>query len=79
MDNFQPKPRETDFSLSNLAATWKKWRQNMKVYLTGIMRGKIEEEKYSVFLFLNGERGKDIQHNRMELESRCSEEPNSRR
>ena len=54
-DNLLPKPREMDFNSSNLAATWKKWRQNMEFYLTAMMRGKTEEEKYSVFLFLTGE------------------------
>ena len=49
-----------DFNSSNLAASWKKWRQNMEFYLTAMMRGKTEEEKYSVFLFLIGEKGKDI-------------------
>ena len=60
MDNLLQKPREMDFSLSNLAATWKKWSQNMEFYLTAMMRGKTEEEKYSVFLFLIGEQGRDI-------------------
>ena len=59
-DNLLPKPREMDFNSSNLAATWKKWRQNMEFYLTAMMRGKTEEEKYSVFLFLIGEQGRDI-------------------
>ena len=49
-----------DFNSSKLAATWKKWRQNMEFYLTAMMRGKSEEEKYSVFLFLIGEQGRDI-------------------
>ena len=49
-----------DFNSSNPAATWKKWRQNMEFYLTAMMRGKTEEEKYSVFLFLIGEQGRDI-------------------
>ena len=52
-----PKPREMYFNSSNLAATWKKWGQNMEFYLTAIMREKTEEEKYSVFLFLIGELG----------------------
>ena len=29
-------------------------------YLTAVMRGKTEEEKYSVFLFLIREQGRDI-------------------
>ena len=60
MDNLLPKPRETDFNSSNLAVTWKKWRQNMEFYLTAMTRGKTEEGKYNVFLFLNGEQGRDI-------------------
>ena len=60
MDNLLPKPREMDFNSSNLAATWKRWRQNMEFYLTAMMRGKTEEEKYSVFLFLIGEQGRNI-------------------
>ena len=43
--NLLPKPREMDFNSSNLAASWKKWRQNMEFYLTAMMRGKAEEEK----------------------------------
>ena len=60
MDNLLPKPREMDFNSSNLAVTWKKWRQNMEFYLTPMTRGKTEEGKYNVFLFLNGEQGRDI-------------------
>ena len=44
-----------DFNAPNLAATWKKWKQNMEFYLTAMMKGKTEEEKYSVFLFLIGD------------------------
>ena len=36
----------------NLAATWKKWRQNLEFYLTAMMKGKNEEDKYTMFLFL---------------------------
>ena len=57
MDNLLPKPREMDFNSSNLAATWKTWRQNMEFYLTAMMREKTEEEKCSVLLFLIGELG----------------------
>ena len=59
MDNLLPKPREKDSNSSNLAATWKKWRENMEFYLTGMMRRKTEEHK-CVFLFLIGEQGRDI-------------------
>ena len=60
MDNLLPKPREMDFNSSNLAAKWKKWRQNMEFYLTAMMRRKTEEDKFSVFLFLIREQGRDI-------------------
>ena len=60
MDNLLPKPREMDFNSSNLAATLKKWKHNMEFYLTSMIRGKTEEEKYSVFMFLIGEQGRDI-------------------
>ena len=60
MDNLLPKPREMDFNSSNLTATWKKWRQNMELYLTAMMIGNTEEEKYSMFLFLIGEQERDI-------------------
>ena len=36
----------------NLAATWKKWRQNLEFYLTAMMKGKKEEDEYTMFLFL---------------------------
>ena len=60
MDNLLPKPREINFNSLNLAAIWKKWRQNVEFYLTAMMREKTEEEKYSVFLFLIAEQGRDI-------------------
>ena len=60
MENLLPKPREMDFNAPNLAVTWKKWQQNMDFCLTAVMRGRTEEEKYSVFLFLIGEQGRDV-------------------
>ena len=60
MDILLPKPTEMDFNSSNLAAVWKKWRQNMEFCLTDMIRGKIEEEKYSVFLFLIVKQGRNI-------------------
>lgn len=36
----------------NLAATWKKWKQNLEFYLTAMMKGKNEEDEYTMFLFL---------------------------
>ena len=77
MDNLLPKPREMDFNSSNLAATWKKWRHNMEFHLTAMMRGKTEEEKHSVFLFLIGEQGRDI-FNTIEWGKRVDAQGNQR-
>ena len=75
MENLLPKPREMDFNASNLAVAWKKWKQNMEFYLTAMMRGRTEEEKYSVFLFLIGEQGRDI-FNTMEWDKKRDEDGN---
>ena len=47
----------------------------MKFYLTAMMKGKTEEEKYSVFLFLIGEQGRDV-FNTMQWEKKRDEEGN---
>ena len=48
-----------DFDSSNLEDAWKKWKQTMQLYLNVVMKQKIEE-KYSVFLFIIGGKGKEI-------------------
>ena len=60
MEKVLPKPRELSFNAPDLAVTWKKWKQIMEFYLTAMMRGETEEEKYSVFLFLIGEQENDV-------------------
>ena len=64
---FLPNPKEMNFNAPNLAATWKKWKQTMSFYLTAMMKDKSEEEKYSAFLFLIGEQGRE-RFNTMEWE-----------
>ena len=49
-----------NFDSGNLAATWRKWKQTMQLYLNTVMSGKTEEQQYSTFLFLIGERGREI-------------------
>ena len=58
--------------------TWQmeKWNQNMEFYLTAVVRGKAEEEKYSVLLFLIGERERDV-FNTMTWEKKGNAEGNS--
>ena len=59
MEHLLPKPIEMDFNAPNVAATCKKWKQNMEFYLAAIIKGKTKE-KYSVFLFLIDEQGRDV-------------------
>ena len=40
----------------NLAAMWRKWKQTMQLYLHVVMSGKTEEQQYSTFLFVIGEK-----------------------
>ena len=60
MEHLLPRPTEIDFNASNLADAWKKWKQTMQLYLSTTMKQKTEEEKYSVFLFIIGEKGREI-------------------
>ena len=64
-----------DFNAPNLAAIWKKWKQTMEFYLTAMMKGKTEEEKYSVFQFMIGEQGRDV-FNTMQWKKKRDEEGN---
>ena len=59
-EHLLPRPTEMDFHASNLADAWKKWKQTMQLYLNVVMTQKTEEEKYSVFLFMIGEKGREI-------------------
>ena len=47
----------------------------MEFYLTALMKGKAEEEKYSVFLFLIGDQGRGV-FNTMQWEKKRDEEVN---
>ena len=51
-----------NFSGGNIAAVWKKWKQSMQLYeyIDAVMSSKTEKEKYSTFLFLIGEVGREI-------------------
>ena len=60
MEHLLLKPTEMNFDSGNLAATWRKWKQTMQLYLNEVMSGKTEEQQYSTFLFVIGERGREI-------------------
>ena len=56
MENVLPGPRKMDTSAPNVAVTWGKWKQEMEF----TMMRRNTEEKYCMFLFLIGERGRDV-------------------
>ena len=60
MEHLLPKPTEMNFDSGNLAATWRKWKQTMQLYLNAVMSGKSEEQQYSTFFFIIGERGREM-------------------
>ena len=60
MDLSFPKPTEMNFDAANLAAEWRRWEQNMRLYIDAVMSGKQPKEKYSAFLYVIGQRGRDI-------------------
>ena len=55
-------PGEMNLSSTNVAETWRRWRQNMQFYIDVTMSKKTEKEKYSFFLFSMGEAGREIFH-----------------
>lgn len=48
-----------DFDASILEDAWKQ-KQTMQLYLTAVVKGKTEEERYSVFLFIIEEKLRQI-------------------
>lgn len=60
MENLLTKPNEMDFDATNLAVAWKKWKQTMMLFMQAVMNSKSEKEKYSTFLYVIGQRGRDI-------------------
>ena len=60
VEHLLPRPNEMDFDAVNLAATWKKWKQIMMLFLSAVMKDRSEEERYSTVLFVDGESGREI-------------------
>ena len=46
IEHLLPKQTEMNFDFGNLAATWRKWKQTMQLYLNAVMSGRIEEQQY---------------------------------
>ena len=56
IEHLLPKQTEMNFDFGNLAATWRKWKQTMQLYLNAVMSGRTEEQQYSTSFFIIGER-----------------------
>ena len=60
MNTSFPKSAEMNFDAANVSAEWRRWKQNMTLYIDAVMTGKTQKEKYSAFLYCIGQRGRDI-------------------
>ena len=60
MEHLLPQPTKLNFDSGNLAVTWTTWKQTMQLHLNAVMSGKTEEQQYLTFLFVIGERGREI-------------------
>ena len=53
-------PTEFDFDVSNVAHSWKRWREEVELYMELAMVGKKEETKVKLFLYIMGSQGREI-------------------
>ena len=53
-------PAPLDFEALNLADSWKRWRQEVELYLVLAMCGREESMKVKLFLYLLGSKGREI-------------------
>ena len=60
MDFSLSKMSDMHFSEGNVASSWKKWKLSMRLFLDATIASKSEKEKYSTFLFVIGEEGREI-------------------
>ena len=68
MEHLRPPP-ELDLSTddgTNVPEKWRQWRQTMELYIELSMARKSEKDKCSAFLYLIGQKGRDV-YNAMNL------------
>ena len=53
-------PAPLDFEATNLADSWKRWRQEVELYMDLAMCGREESMKVKLFLYLLGSQGREI-------------------
>ena len=53
-------PAQLDFDATNLADSWKRWKQELELYMDLAMRGRDETSKVKIFLYLVGSRRREV-------------------
>ena len=53
-------PAQLDFDATNLADSWKRWKQELELYMDLAMNGRDEVTKVKLFLYLIGSQGREI-------------------
>ncbi|XP_070567222.1 uncharacterized protein [Ptychodera flava] len=61
-------PEMLDFHTKNLAVVWKRWKEELSLYVDLTMAGKEESQKCKLFLYLIGREGREI-HETMKFDS----------
>ena len=65
-------PAQLDFDVTNLGDSWKRWKQELELYMDLAMCGKEEATKVKLFLYLIGSQGREI-YDTMAFEAPASE------
>ena len=55
-------PAPLDFEATNLANSWKRWRQEVELYMDLAMCGREESMKVKLFLYLLGSQGREMRN-----------------
>ena len=53
-------PVQLDFDATNLADSWKRWKQELELYMDLAMNGRDEVTKVKLFMYLIGSQGREI-------------------
>lgn len=59
MSHLKP-PGKLDFDAPNLAITWKRWRQEIELYMELALTDRSDDTKVKLFLYVIGEKGREI-------------------
>jgi hypothetical protein len=54
------RPMQLDFDAAGLASKWRRWKEEIELYMDLVMDGKSEQTKTKLFLYLIGSKGREI-------------------